>query len=96
MNLETRLQVKPIQKKRQDRDEQIPDQSQTMNRRSRKSAEEDYDEIQKKARENPQEPRCLRSCSRNYESHDSAENDFVAPRRLARNKSIKQMFTDMW
>ena len=46
-------------------DERMPDYAQTMNRRSRKSAEEEYDEIQKEARENPQEPRCLRSHSRN-------------------------------
>ena len=48
---------------RQDIDEQMPDQAQTMNQRSRKSAEE-YNEIQKKARQNPQEPGCLRSCSK--------------------------------
>ena len=45
----------------------MPDQTQTMNRKSRKSAEEEQDEIQKKARENPEEPRCLRSHSRNNE-----------------------------
>ena len=41
----------------------MPDQVQTMNQRSRKSAEEEYDEIQKESRDNLQEPRCLRSCS---------------------------------
>ena len=46
-------------------DEQMPDQAQTMNWRSRKSAEEEYDEIQKKARDNPQETRPLRSGSNN-------------------------------
>ena len=35
-------------------DEQMPDQAQTMNQRSRNSTEEEYDEIQKKTRENPQ------------------------------------------
>ena len=56
----------------QDLDEQMPDQAQTMNRRSKKSAEEEHDEIQKKAREILQEPRCLRSGSRNNESQDNA------------------------
>ena len=37
----------------QDMDEHMPDQTQTMNWRSRKSAEEEYDEIQKKANKNP-------------------------------------------
>ena len=59
-----------------------------MNRRSGKQAEEEYDEIQKDVRENPQESRCLRSFSRNNESQDNAENTFIAPRRLARMKSI--------
>ena len=68
---------------------QMPDQAETINWRSGKSAEEEYNEIQKKARETPQEPRHLRSCSRNNESDNNAEDDFIAPRRLARKKSLK-------
>ena len=52
-------------------DEQMPDKTQTMNWRSRKSTEEEYDESQKKGKENPQEPRCLRRDSRNNESHEN-------------------------
>ena len=77
-------------------DEQMPDQAQTMNRRTRKSAEEEYNEIQKKAKENPHEPRLLRSCSRNNESHNDAKDAFIAPRRLARKKSIKKIFRNLW
>ena len=67
-------------------DENMPDQAETMNRRSRK--EEEYYEIQEKAREHPQEPRRLRSCSRNNEPHENYEDGFIAPRNLARKKSI--------
>ena len=77
-------------------DEHMPDKTQSMDRRLRKSAEEEYDEIQQRSRKNPQEPRHLRGRLRNNEPHDNAEDAFIAPRRLARKKSIKQMFTNMW
>ena len=93
MKVETRLQIKPIQKK--------PDKI-WINRCPIKlklwirGPKNQQKMIQKKNKENPQEPWCLKSHSRNNESHDNAEIAFIAPRRLAGNKRIKRMCMDMW
>ena len=77
-------------------DNHITDQTLVMNRKSRKSAEEEYSNIPQKAREKTQEPRHLRSRSKTDEPHSITEDTFIAPRRSVRKRTIKQLFTDMW
>ena len=77
-------------------DYHIPGQTPIMNIRSRKSAETEYSNIQKRAKENPQEPRHLRSHSRNNDPHENIEDAFIAPKRLSRKKNMKQMITNIY
>ena len=63
----------------------MQDQTHSTNRLTEEHIE--CSRILQNAKENPQEPRHLRSRSRKAEKHNNAKDSFIAPRSSIRKKS---------